>query len=210
MEDAPQVFRFYLEWAKSLSDDTSTYLRLMSVPPKPTNLLHLRGTKACVIGVCHTDLATASQLHEQLTAFKEPAMDELAERPYSEMASFDEASNEAGSSTYSHVECLESLDDSVSNSILAIANSALPPLVLVEIQHLGGALLSRDQPDMAYTAPEAPFYFKLVSPTLNASLQDLALTTSEAVRSMGDVSQARSPTTGCGGPADEAAGCLWG
>ena len=40
---------------------------------------------------------------------------------------------------------------------------------------------------MSYTPPQAPFYFKLVSPTLNASLQDLALATSEALRSMGDV-----------------------
>ena len=187
MEDAPEVLRFYRDWTSTLSDDTSTYLRLMSVPPKPTNLLHLHGTKACVIGICHTDLATAPQLHEQLKAFKKPAINEIAERPYMEMASFDEASNEDSSSTYSHVECLQSLNDGVLDSILAIADSALPPLVLVETQHLGGALTHPPQPDMAYTPPKAPFYFKLVSPTLNASLQDLALTTSEAVRSMGDV-----------------------
>ena len=187
IEDAPEVLRFYRDWTATLSDETSTYLRLMSVPPNPTNLIHLHGTKACVIGVCHTDLATASKLHAQLKAFKKPVIDELAERPYAEMASFDEASNEDTASTYSHVECLQSLNGGVLDSILAIATSALPPLVLVEIQHLGGALTRPHLPDMAYTPPKAPFYFKLVSPTLNASLQDLALTTSEAVRSMGDV-----------------------
>ena len=187
IEDAPEVLRFYRDWTSALSDDTSTYLRLMSVPPKPTNLIHLHGTKACVIGVCHTDLATASELHAQLKTFKKPAIDELAERPYAEMASFDEASNEDSSSTYSHVECLQSLNDDVIDSTLALANSVLPPLVLLELQHLGGALTRLHQPDMAYTPPQAPFYFKLVSPTLNASLQDLALTTKEAIRSMGDV-----------------------
>ena len=187
MEDAAEVLRFYRDWTATLSDDTSTYLRLMAVPPKPSYLLHLHGTEACVIGVCHIDPATGAELHQQLLAFKKPAIDELAERPYAEMASFDEASNEDSSATYSHVECLRSVDDSVLDSIVAIAQSALPPLVLVEIQHLGGALTRPDQPDMAYTPPAAPFYYKLVSPTLNASLQDLALTTSEAVRLMGDV-----------------------
>ena len=67
-----------------------------------------------------TDLATAAQLHEQLRAFKIPAIDELAERPYTEMAGFDEASSEDASSTYSHVECLQSLDDGVLDSILEI------------------------------------------------------------------------------------------
>ncbi len=187
MEDAPAVLRFYRDWTAGLSKDTSTYLRLTSLPPKPKYLLHLHGTKACVIGVCHTDLATAAQLHEQLLAFKKPAIDEMAERPYVDMASFDEASSEDNSSTYSHVECLRSIDNGVLDSILAIANTALPPLVLIELQHLGGALTDPNQPDMAYTPPQAPFYFKLVSPTLNASLQDLALVTSEALRSMGDV-----------------------
>ena len=187
MEDAPEVLRFYREWTATLSDDTSTYLRLTSLPPKPSYLLHLHGTEACVIGVCHANPETASQLHEQLKAFKKPVIDELAERPYAEMADFDEASSEDTSSTYSHVECLRSLEDGVVDSILEIANSALPPLVLIEIQHLRGALTRPDQPDMAYTPPEAPFYFKLVSPTLNASLQDLALITNETIRSMGDV-----------------------
>ncbi len=187
MEDAPEVLRFYRDWTAGLSDDTSTYLRLTALPPKPSYLLPLHGTKACVIGVCHANLATAVQLHEQLRAFKTPAMDKLAERPYSEMAGLDEASSENASSTYSHVECLKSLNDGVLDSILAIANNALPPLVLLELQHLGGALTRPDQPDMAYLPPEAPFYFKLVSPTIHASLQDLALTTNEAVRSMGDV-----------------------
>lgn len=187
MEDAPEVLRFYRDWTATLSDDTSTYLRLMSVPPTPTNLIHLHGTTACVIGICHTDLATATQLHEELKAFKVPVLDELAERLYDEMAGFDEASHENASSTYSHVECLQSLDDRVLDSIVTIATSSSPPLVLIEIQQLGGALGRPGQPSMAYTPPTAPFYFKLVSPTLNASLQDLALATREAVHSMGDV-----------------------
>ncbi len=187
MEDTPEVLQFYREWSAGLPDDTSTYLRLMSVPPKPNLLLHLRSTKACVIGICHADPATEKALHQQIRNFKEPAIDDLKRRPYSEMASFDEASKEDSASTFSHVECLRELSDSVMSKVIEIANNRLPPLVLLELQQLGGALTKRPDEKMAYTAPTAPFYFKVVSPTLNTTLEELALITKEVVHSLGDV-----------------------
>lgn len=164
MEDAPEVLRFYREWSAALSDNTSTYLRLMSVPPTPSSLLHLRSTKACAIGICHTDSATADALHEQIRKFKVPGIDDLKLRPYSEMASFDEASNERMSATFSHVECLADLSDRVLDGRLGIARTHLPPLVLLELQQLGGAVGRDPGMDMAYTASKAPFYFKVVLP----------------------------------------------
>ena len=187
IEDAPEVLRFYRDWSASLPDDTSTYLRLMSTPPKPNLLLHLHSLKACVIGLCHTDLATANALHRQILNFKTPAIDELKRRRYSEMAGFDEASNEEHAATFSHVECLRELDDEVSTQIVEIANIHMPPLVVLELQQLGGALGRQEESAMAYTAPKAPFYFKVVSPTLNTTLQELAPITKEAVRSLGPV-----------------------
>lgn len=187
MEDAPEVLRFYREWSAGLSDNTSTYLRLMSVPPTPSSLLHLRSTKACAIGICHADPATADALHEEIRNFKVPAIDDLKLRPYSEMASFDEASNEKESATFSHVECLADLSDRVLDGVLGIARTHLPPLVLLELQQLGGALDRAPAVDMAYTAPKAPFYFKVVSPTLNTTLEELAPITKEAVKSLGAV-----------------------
>ena len=187
MEDAPEVLRFYREWSETLSENTSTYLRLMSVPPKPTFLLHLRSMKACVIGVCHTDLATADALHEQIRSFKEPAIDDLKQRRYSEMAQLDEASEEHSASTFNHVECLRELSDDVLDGLMRIANTHMPPLVLLELQQLGGVLSQFPDDEMAYSAPKAPFYLKIVSPTLNANLQELAFITKEAIQSLGTV-----------------------
>lgn len=187
LEDAPEVIRFYREWVATLSNDTSTYLRVMQVPPKPNYLLHLHSTKTCVIGVCHTDPATADALHEQIRAFKKPAIDDLKLRPYSEMATLDEASNEQGSPTFSHVECLSELNDAVLGGVMSIAENHFPPLLLVEIQHLGGKMKEKPAADTAYTAPASNFYFKVVSPTLQASLEELAPITMEAVHSLGPV-----------------------
>jgi len=187
MEDAPEVFRFYREWSAGLSDDTSTYLRLMQVPPQPAFLLHLHSLKTCAIGVCHASPATAEKLHEQIRAFKVPALDDLKLRPYSEMAGFDEASDTKGSPTFSHVECLQELSDAVLDKVLEIAKTSFPPLLLVELQHLGGALKHEQEDAVAYTAPKASFYFKVVSPTMQATLEELAPITMEAVHSLGPV-----------------------
>jgi len=187
MEDAQEVLRFYREWSAGLSNDTSSYLRLMSLPPRPTFLLHLHSTETCAIGICHADPATGERLREQIREFKAPALDELKLRPYSEMATFDQASDEKGSPTFSHVECLQDLSDSVLDGVLEIAKTRFPPLILLELQQLGGALNNKPVEDMAYTAPKAPFYLKLVSPTLKTSLEELAPITMEAVNSLGPV-----------------------
>jgi len=187
MEDAPEVLRFYREWTAGLSDDTSTYLRLMQAPPKPAFLLHLHSLKTCAIGVCHANPATAEKLHEQIRAFKVPALDDLKLRPYSEMAGLDEASDTQGSPTFSHVECLQDVSDAVLDGMLDIAKTRFPPLLLVELQHLGGALNHERGETVAYTAPKAAFYFKVVSPTMQATMEELAPITMEAVHSLGPV-----------------------
>jgi len=127
------------------------------------------------------------KLHEQIRTFKAPALDDLKLRPYSEMASFDQASNEKGSPTFSHVECLQELSDAVLDGVLQIAKTRIPPLMLVELQQLGGAANLEPVEAMAYTAPKAPFYLKLVSPTLETTLEELAPITKEAFNSLGAV-----------------------
>ena len=183
VEDAAEVLRFYKSWSAALPDATSTYLRIEKLPPKPNFLLHLYGTTTCAIGISHTDLDTAEMLHQQIRAFKPPAIDDLKVRPYSDMAQFDAASNNDHAVTYTHVECLN-LTDEVIEGVLTILRDHVPPLVIIELQHLGGALRGSDLGEMAYTAPQADFYFKLVSPNLSATLEELAPIAQEAIRSM--------------------------
>jgi len=149
--------------------------------------LHLHSLQTCAIGVCHANPATAEKLHEQIRAFKVPALDDLNLWPYSEMAGFDEASDTKGSPTFSHVECLQELSDAVLDGMLNIAKTRFPPIILVELQHLGGALNHERGDAVAYTAPKAPFYFNLVSPTMQATLEELAPITMEATHSLSSV-----------------------
>lgn len=186
IKDAPEVIRFYREWTATLSDDTSTVLRLMKIPPKPRFLLHLL-TETCAIGVCHAEERTADRLHDQITRFKSPVIDQLEVRPYLEMSDFDEASDLAGSPTYQHLESLKDLSDPVVDGLVDIARTRIPPLMMVELQHLTGALGREPAEPAAYTEPTAPYFLHIVSPAIDSSLAELATATREAFDSLGPV-----------------------
>ena len=189
LKDAPAVMRFYRDWSAGLTNDTSTVLRLMQLPPMPTNWLNLwqlRGSQTCAIGICHTDPATADALHQQLLAFKTPEIDELKMRPYAEMGQFDQASSLQGSATFGQLECLRTLSESVLEGLYEVVHELMPPLGLLELQQLGGVLNPVDE-SMAYTAPAAPFALHLVSPTISTPLEELARLTQKGYDSLGSV-----------------------
>ena len=185
MRDAPEVLRFYREWTAGLSQNTSAVLRLMQLPPKPAYLLHLRALETCAIGLCHTDEGSAEALHTELLRFKAPVWDDLKAMPYAGMSRLDEASNLNGSPTYGNLECVKELSDTIIDGLAAIVKERFPPLVQIEVQHLGGALSENNA--AAYTAPQAPFFLHLISPTIKASLGELSIATREAYASLGDV-----------------------
>ena len=189
MEDAPEVLRFYREWSEGLTNDTSTVLRLMQVPPTAANitkLMHLRGTQTCAIGICHTDEKTADRLHRQILDFKTPAIDNLAVLPYSGMSQFDEASSLSGSPTFGNLEFLRELNDGVIDGITEMADELLPPLGLIELQQFGGAL-GESSDSASYTASKSPFALHLVSPAIDTPLEELARDTRKAFDSLGAI-----------------------
>lgn len=192
IEDAPEILRFYRDWTSRLSHDTSTVLRLMNLPPKPNSPLGSL-TQACAIGVCHVDEATADKLHHELTSFKVPVVDQLEVRPYPDMGQFDEASHLDGSSTYGHTESIKELNDSTIAGLADIAKNHIPPIFMVELQHLGGVANPEHPLDMAYTAPDAPFLLHAVTPAMDHSLAELAVATKAAFDSLGPAYSGHRP-----------------
>lgn len=189
IEDAPEVLRFYRDWSANLTDDTSTVLRLMQLAPSPSNflnLLHLHGSQTCAIGVCHADEATADRLHRQILAFKKPAVDTLAVRPYSKMAQFDQASSLGGAASFGNLECVSELSDAVLDGLAAMACDEIPPLAVIELQQLGGALNGAAE-SVAYRAPQAAFALRSEAVAVSASLEKLARDTGKAFDSLGAV-----------------------
>ncbi len=186
LKDAAEVLRFYRDWSATLGNETSTTLRLMKLPPNPGFLLHGL-TEACAVGVCHADESTAEALHAQIREFKDPSLDDLDFRPYSDMARFDEASNLEGSPTFTHTECLRELTEEVIDDVVGLAHDRIPPLMQFELQQFGGELGAEREDATAYTAPQAPYFLRMISPAIKSSLEELAVATKEAFHSLGPV-----------------------
>ena len=185
MKDASRVIEFFRQWTSDLGVETGTTLRLMKLPPKPRFLLHGL-TETCAITLCHADVSTAEQIHQQLLAFQEPVIDDLKVRSYREMAQYDEASNRDGSATISHVECLRELSTDVLEKLLQTATEKMPPIMQFELQQLGGRF-GEDDPALAFLPPQAPFLLHLVSPAMSKSLPELELATKDSIDSLGPV-----------------------
>ena len=107
-------------------------------------------------------------------------------RPLSEMATFDEASETKGSPTYGHLECIRQLTDEVLQRLVCLAQEKMPPLMQIELQQLGGELSAERGDATAYRAPQAPYILHVVTPAMNASLEELAVATKEAFSSLGE------------------------
>ncbi len=185
---AGEILRAYRDWSSGLSDETSTILRLLAPPPGQNVPAALKGKKTCMIGLCHADPQTADAVLQPLNSFGEPLLRNVKRRTISDMAQLDPASHLSASPTYSGVEFLEALSDEVIDQLVAVANTMIPPLMQLEVQQLGGALLRWGAEDGAFHASTAPYLLHLVSPaTLKTSMDELAKVTRQAFDTVGDV-----------------------
>lgn len=185
--EAGRVLTRYRDWAAGLGPETSTALRLLMVPPKPEYPESIRGKVACAVGLCHLDLGTVGELLRPWRAFRPPVFEQLATQPLSGMARYDEASHVDGSPTFGHLEHLEELSDEVLVQLIYLANECIPPLMILEIQQLGGALATPGEADdaMAYTPPRAPYLLHMISPAVKTSLATEAKATKKAFAKLG-------------------------
>ena len=158
---APEVLRVWRDWTVGLGDDTTTAFRLMALPV--ASLPHfLHGLRACLIVVCHADPATAVAALEPLRALGKPLYQNMKDRPYSSMAGLDLSSHVSSSAGYGQSDYLRSLSDAVIDRLLAAADRHLPPLLQVEVQHLGGALAGSGC-DGAFEPFDAPYLLHQVT-----------------------------------------------
>lgn len=151
---ASEVLRAYRDWCGGLGDDTSSVFRLLS-PPLGYLPSVLDRVKSCYIGVCHADPATADAMMAPLKALGEPLKSDLGPRSVHAMAMLDPASSETRSSGFSDAHYLRALNDDAIDRLLASASKHLPPLMQIEIQHLGGAF-ARSGSDASFEPFGAP------------------------------------------------------
>lgn len=187
IERVAELLHFYRDWSSTLSNDTSSVFRIMSVPPTETAPSEIRGQVVCMIGVCHANPETADPVFEPLSGLGTPLLSDVKRRTLASMAGLDPASHMLGSATYGQVEHLRALSDAVIAGLARLARTVIPPLMQFELQQLGGTLLdvAHDRRG-AFEPSSAAYLLHIESPAIKASMGELATATAGAFAALGD------------------------
>lgn len=187
LEQAADVLRFYRAWSADLSNQTSTILRLVAVPPTNGSPPELAGKTGSMIGLCCAEPERADAVVDSLASFGPPILNTVHRQPLSGLAALDMASRSPGSPTYGHVEYLRELSDAVIDGLVRMAETRMPPLMQIEIRQLGGALRERDVARGAFLPSAAPYLLHTVTPAIEAPMAEIADATQQAFAELGDV-----------------------
>ncbi|MBC8120463.1 MAG: FAD-binding oxidoreductase [Gemmatimonadaceae bacterium] len=186
LDQAADLLRFYREWSSGLPDETSTIFRLLAIPPDDSSPPEIRGKTNCMIGLCHSDTESADAVLEPLYRFRKPLLNTVKRQTVLDLAGLDLASHSPGSPTYGQVEFLKALSDDVIDGLVQLAQTRIPPLMQIEVQQLGGALVHGATEQGAFTPSAAPYLLHLVTPAIKAPMAEIAKATQEAFASLGD------------------------
>ena len=150
LEDAPDVLRFYRDFAAAAPDELTTILNLRPAPPLPILPEHLHGRPVLAIGVCHT--GDPADL-EPLRRFGRPLLDAVAERPYAELQRMFDATVPHGWHYFWKTCELPPLTDAAIDALCEQAARIASPRSYIIVFQLGGAMTRG--PDTAFGQRDA-------------------------------------------------------
>jgi FAD/FMN-containing dehydrogenase len=86
LEHAPEVLRFYRDFAADAPDELTTILSLRQAPPLPLIPEHLHGAPVLMVGTCYAGPPQRGEaVLEPLRRFRRPLVDAVAARPYTQL-----------------------------------------------------------------------------------------------------------------------------
>ncbi len=162
---APELLRFYRDWAKTLPDELTTMLAFLTAPPEPFVPDHLKGTPMVAVALCYAGPVEAGQaLVQPLREFAEPAIDLIGPLPYVALQGMFDASAPYGIHSYWKTAYLHGLDDGTIDAVLGHVSRmrALSPFAVVHIHQVGGAVSRVAQDETAFTHRAEPYILNIV------------------------------------------------
>ena len=136
-EVAAEVLDAYRTWVTTVPDEMSSSVALLRLPPVEALPAALRGQFVVHVRIAYTGSASDGEvLVAPLRAVASPVIDAVREMPYSEVASIHDDPTEPGAYA-DRTALLRSLEP---ETVAALLAHAQPPVVVVELRHLGGAL----------------------------------------------------------------------
>ena len=157
-EATADVLQAWREWAPALTDDTSTSVALLRLPPDPALPAPLQGR--FVVQLRFTHLGSADEgaaILAPMRAVAAPLVDTVTELPYAAI----DAVHMDPTTPMPVVErgvTVSSLPAEAIDAVLAVAGPDVPaPLAMVELRLLGGALAREPEVPNAVTGRDAAY-----------------------------------------------------
>ena len=157
-EAARAVLHAWREWAPALSDDTTTSVAMLRLPPDPSLPEPLQGKFVTMLRFAHLGSAEeGAALLAPMRALATPLMDMVDEMPYAAIDAVHMDPTEPMPVRERGV-AVDTLPAAAVDALLATAGPDVPaPLAMVEIRLLGGALARQPEVPNAVTGRDAAF-----------------------------------------------------
>jgi len=139
-EKAPEVLRFYRDYAATVPDELTTIVILRRLPHLPKLPPFLRGMPVIGIAVCYAGVIEAGERAVQpLRAFGPPLVDGIGLKPYITHQTMFDAAQPPGRHNYWKTAYLSELSDAAIDVIVDGAHQMTSPLSVLALYQLGGA-----------------------------------------------------------------------
>jgi FAD/FMN-containing dehydrogenase len=139
-EQAPEVLRFYRDYAATVPDELATIVILRRLPQLPKLPPFLRGKPVIGIAVCYAGrIESGERVVQPLRAFGPPLLDGIGLKPYLTHQTMFDAGQPPGRHNYWKTTYLSELSDAAIDGIVDGAHRMTSPLSVLAMYQLGGA-----------------------------------------------------------------------
>ena len=175
VEKADEVLDRYASWSAGLSDETTTGVAFLNIPPLPFLPEPLRGKSVITVRGCYS--GESPEAGEELfrpvrEGLGEPIMDTFGVMPYAAMDAISmDPVDPIGAVQYS--ELLQDLTPEVIDTLIEVAGTGSgSPLIVLELRQLGGALSGTPEDLNPMGSGEARFIMNAIGATFTPEMME--------------------------------------
>ncbi len=169
LDEAPEVVRFYRDWADAAPDELTTVLVLRRAPSVLLVPRELHGRPVVVVGCCWTgDDDRGERVLEPLRRLRRSVVDLYGPRPYVEHQALFDTSFPHGLWVYSKAADVTALTDAVVDVLLAYAGQIESPRSAIAAWQLGGAVARVGELETPFGSRSSGFLVDILGATDSA------------------------------------------
>lgn len=147
-----EILNMYMQWVKTVPDELTSAVRIMHFPPSPALPPALRGQSLIIIMACYNGPESEGEtLLRPIRTAGTPRLDTFAQLPYSQVATISSDPLEAPPLFFSAESgAFEDLSPTDIETLLKATSNPASGVRLIELRHLGGALLRQPEDAMPF------------------------------------------------------------